>query len=213
MCFSERASIIAFTIGIIGSILCVSLGTIPDKIVGFYLMFVALMQWIEYLLWRHPFCDNYNRIISIMGMILNNLQPVILGIILLVLTNRPKVWIWIIMVMYLCVVIPYSLQFFQSNTLQCTLKNEQSKHLYWNWNYLNNTVFVYTIFIFTICALALIGFPKRIHGVYFSIVTIITYVTSFIFYTQKYAGVIWCYYSVFLPIIYYLYRQLYKNTF
>ena len=73
MCFSKNASIVSFTIGIVGSILCITLGTATDKIVGYFLGYVSLMQGIEYLLWSHQICDNYNRVVSIIGMLLNNL--------------------------------------------------------------------------------------------------------------------------------------------
>ena len=36
MCFSKNASIASFSIGIVGAILCISLGTITDKIVGYF---------------------------------------------------------------------------------------------------------------------------------------------------------------------------------
>jgi nicotinamide riboside transporter PnuC len=89
MCFSPEASIRSLLAGVFGSLLCISLGTTKDKIVGYFLGFVSLMQGIEYLLWKHQKCDNYNKVISITGMILNHLQPFILGVIVLIL--NPKI--------------------------------------------------------------------------------------------------------------------------
>ena len=37
------------------------------------------MQGIEFLLWKHPVCDDYHKAVSVAGMILNHLQPVVLG--------------------------------------------------------------------------------------------------------------------------------------
>ena len=93
MCFSSEASIRSLTAGLLGSFLCVSLGTATDKIMGYFLGFVSLMQGIEYLLWKHQTCNHYNRAISILGMVLNHLRPVILGIVVLLLnpkTQKPK---------------------------------------------------------------------------------------------------------------------------
>lgn len=83
MCFSARVSIITFIIGIIGAYKCIQLGEPLDKIIGYFLGFVALMQLIEYLLWTHQKCDKYNKMLSITGMLLNHLQPIMLGLLVL----------------------------------------------------------------------------------------------------------------------------------
>lgn len=57
MCFSEQMSIIAFSVGMIGSILVVSLGEIYNKIVGLWLMFVSCMQLVDFFLWRNQTCN------------------------------------------------------------------------------------------------------------------------------------------------------------
>ena len=204
MCFSAESSIITFTIGTIGALLCISLGSITDKIIGCFFGFTSLIQGIEYLLWKHQYCDDYNRIISMLGMILNNLQPFVIGlIILLVNTKTPnKNWIILLMILYLCIIIPYSIQF--DRTKQCTLKYE--KHLKWNWNLMKNATFVYTVFIAFLCLFGLLGFPTFIYGVYFSLIVVITYLTSAYFYPTDFSGALWCYYSVFLPVIYYILR-------
>lgn len=217
MCYSEKASIVSFSFGIIGSLLCVSLGTVTDKILGFFMCFVSFMQGIEYLLWKHQICDDYNKIISILGMTLNHLQPVVLGLLIILLNpklNQLKTrWIYLFMILYLIVIIPYSIQFLQlPPTSLCTIKDRETKHLLWNWNHINNninySVFVYSIFTFTFCALFLLGLPKLQYGIYAAITSIVTILTSVYFYPQKHTGAIWCFYVVFLPAIYYLMRKI-----
>jgi hypothetical protein len=88
MCYSANASIVSFTFGVIGSLLCVSLGSVKDKILGFFLFFVSFMQGIEYLLWKHQICDNYNKFISVLGMILNHLQPIVLGLLVILFNTN-----------------------------------------------------------------------------------------------------------------------------
>lgn len=204
MCFSAESSVITFILGILGAILCISLGSITDKIIGYFFGFTSLIQGIEYLLWKHQYCDDYNRKISILGMILNNSQPFVLGlIILLINTKTPnKNWIILFMILYLYVIIPYSIQFDRKK--QCTLKDET--HLKWNWNLMKKSSFVYTVFIIFLCLFGLLGFPKFIYGVYFSLIVIISYLTTEYFYSATFSGALWCYYSAFLPIIYYLLR-------
>jgi hypothetical protein len=212
MCFSKNASIASFTIGIVGSLLCISLGTITDKILGYFLFYISLMQGIEYLLWSHQKCDNYNRFVSIIGMLLNNMQPLVLGLIILWL--NPKIrhinWFYFFMFLYLCAAIPYSLSFINNKKLQCTIKNKQSQHLDWNWNTMKYYSLVYLIFIITACVSCILGFPNPIHGWIFAFFILFTYLTSSLLYSSN-VGALWCYYSVFIPIIYYLIRRFNIN--
>jgi hypothetical protein len=208
MCFSKNASIASFTIGIIGSMLCISLGSGTDKILGYFLGYVSLMQGIEYLLWTHQKCDNYNRIVSIIGMLLNNMQPLILG--LIILCFNPKIrhinWFYFFMILYLCAAIPYSLSFLKNKSLQCTIKNKQTHHLDWNWNTMKYYGLVYLIFIISTCMLCILGFPKPLYGWFFAFFVVFTYLTSAFIYSSN-VGAIWCYYSAFTPIVYYLLRR------
>jgi hypothetical protein len=212
MCFSENASIVSFTFGVIGSLLCISLGTVTDKIVGFFMLFVSSMQGIEYLLWRHQICDNYNKFISILGMVLNHLQPIVLGFIVILfntkLTQSKLHLIYSFMTVYLFVIIPYSIKFLKDPQLLCTIKNKETTHLQWNWTDMKYFDIVYTVFLIAFCAFFLLGLPKLQYGIYASLTAIITSSTSLYFYPQKHTGAIWCYYVVFLPIIYYLMRKI-----
>jgi hypothetical protein len=125
MCFSERASIESFFFGIIGSLLLISLGGVNNKIFGYYFIYVSFMQFIDFLLWRHQICDDYNRMISFLGMLLNHSQPIVLGILILLFNPIHKNIIYTLMLVYLCAVIPYSLPFVTDKKLQCTLKGKE----------------------------------------------------------------------------------------
>lgn len=206
MCFSEKASILSFTIGLIGSFLCISLGSVKDRIIGYFFGFVSLMQGIEYLLWSHQTCDTYNRAISLLGMFFNHLQPVVLGIIILLinknLSNKP--WIYLIMFLYLLIIVPYSLQYFLvGKDKQCTMKN-MTNHLQWNWNILQYNQLIYLIFLFTMSALFLLGMPTLKTGMYFALGAILSYITSCMLYSYNDVGALWCYYVAFIPILYFI---------
>jgi hypothetical protein len=205
MCFSEQASIVSFTAGILGSALCFSLGTIPDKVIGLFLGYVSLMQGIEFLLWRHQICDDYNRTLSITGMLLNHMQPIMLGLIILYIA-RPKTSVSIIVLMsiYAMIITIYSIPFFENTSNQCTLKNE-TNHLQWKWNTMKGNILVYIFFAFTICAIFILGVK---YGVKFAFITLFTYLSSLFLYPQAVAGAMWCYYVAFLPFIYFMGRLL-----
>lgn len=203
MCFSERASIVSFFFAIIGSLLLISLDSVNNKIIGYYFIYVSFMQFIDFLLWRHQVCDDYNRMISLMGMLLNNSQPIVLGMIILLFNPKHQNIIVGLMLLYLCVIIPYSIPFVTDKKLQCTLKGKEN-HLLWNWNLLKYNEIMYFIYLFVVCGLFIYGLTNYKIGFISAFIAIITYVSSLFLYAQKYVGTIWCYYSVFIPIISYL---------
>jgi len=206
MCFSAKISILTFIIGFISSFLCFTLGKIIDKIVGLFFAFISLMQIIEYLLWNHQICDNYNRIVSICGMILNHMQPVVLGIIILLMnTSLKKRWlIKLIIIIYLCFIVPYSIQFINNKDIQCTIKNK--KHLEWKWNSMNYYTLIYFIYILALSLIFIVGLPTIKLGIFASLYVVFTYLSSSYFYSDSSVGALWCFYILFTPLIYYFLR-------
>jgi len=207
MCFSEQASIVSFTAGILGSALCFSLGTIPDKVGGFFLGYVSLMQGIEFLLWRHQICDDYNRILSIASMVFVNTQPIVLGLIILYFAGQKMVsWriasILALISIYTLVITGYSIPFLADTSNQCILKNK-TNHLQWKWNTREGSSYVYTLYIITICCLFILGVK---YGVFFAGISLFSLLTSKILYPDSVVGSLWCYYVAFLPILYFIAR-------
>lgn len=211
MCFSENISLGTFILGIIGSVLCISLGRITDKIVGYALGFAVLMQGIEYLLWRHQICDEYNRAISITGMWLNNLQPIIYGWVVLLCNYKiimfDAIIVQLAMLIYALVAIPYSLEFLRNDLgQQCTIKGEDT-HLEWKWNNLPyGASFVYSMYLLSVSIIFIFGFPTRMQGLIAAFIAIVSYIATYFIYSYKSLGSLWCFFAAFLPIIYYLGR-------
>jgi hypothetical protein len=220
-------SIIAFSVGMIGSILVYSLGKIYDKIVGLFLGFVSFMQLVDFFLWRNQspqqaelalglvvggnkermppdqICNRTNYITSIIGIILNHLQPIVLGIIILCVNTELsyqdiKNIFWILLV-YLCVMVPYTWQCVVKT--QCTLK-DSNNHMDWKWNYLDYWVLVYFVFLMTLFMLYYWFVP--VYGMFFAFVTLYTFLLSAIFYNKE-MGNMWCFFTIFLPILYYFF--------
>ena len=119
MCFSPLASLSTFLIGIIGAILCLTLGTPTDKLVGLIFGFVSSMQGIEFALWENQTCNDMNKIISVLGMVLNHLQPIVLSILILLLnpnlSTMTKQIIILSTIIYAIVITAYSLQFISND--------------------------------------------------------------------------------------------------
>ena len=71
--------------------------------------------------------------------------------------------------------------------------------------------FIYSLFFCSALILILyIGLPYKTLKIYAVIITIITYISSAIIYRNN-VGALWCFYTVFIPIIYYLYCKLFNK--
>ena len=205
MCFSPLASLSTFIIGIIGAILCISLGTPTDKLVGYFFGFVSSMQGIEFALWENQDCNTINKIISVLGMVLNHLQPIVLSILILLLNNdlshTTKQIIIISTIIYAITITAYSIQFASDDG--CTIKNEYN-HLEWDWNGMKYRNIAYMLFLFMLVMLFYIGTPDKKSGILLSIISLVSYLISFFIYKDKKAvGSLWCLFASFTPILWF----------
>ena len=209
MCFSPEVSLGTFIIGIVGALLAFSLGTVTDKIVGLFFGFVSCMQGIELALWKNQTCNTVNKNISLLGMIFNHLQPVVLAI-LIVLLNKDlsessRKIIIISTIIYSIMIAIYSIQF---KDTKCTIKNEY-KHLEWEWNSMKYRGLVYVVFLFMLVFLFYIGTPDKKSGIVLSVISLISYLISyFIYKDQKVVGSLWCLFASFTPILWYGYNKI-----
>lgn len=200
MCFTKNVSLATFLIGVIGGLLCFSTGINDYKVIGLIFIFFSLMQGIEYLLWSHQECDEYNKMISTLGMVLNHLQPIVLFILLYIYNKEQfikfkNILIPIILI-YTIVIILYSLEFKK----ECTMKNDS--HLKWEWNFMKYKEVVYSIFL--LC-LILSGLAFKKYGLQFSLVSFFSFLLSNLIYDKtNVVGSMWCFFSVFGPWLFYL---------
>ena len=205
MCFNKEVSLVSFSTGTIFSILLYQLNDVSYKILGLFLGYVSLMQLIEFLLWSHQICDNYNKMVSILGMILNYGQPIILTILLLTFykqSKKNKQYIIGITIIYSIIISIYSSQFFKPENLKCTIK-EFNPYLLWSWSNMAYADIVSIIFIIVLGLLCFIGIPDRKLASKFIILGSFFLISSSIIYPRHFIGVLWCFYTAFLPMILY----------
>ena len=165
------------------------------------------MQLIEFFLWRNQECNDTNKLISIAGMLLNHLQPVILFLAVMYFKggsiNKQYRSIMIItLLIYLAVIIPYSLEYLKTNI--CTNKSiPDNDHINWDWTHLHNAQIIYLIFLLSFL---IIGYPI---GKYFTAVILISFIISYFIYgTQKVVGPMWCFLAAFPPLFYYIIAKM-----
>jgi len=210
MCFSAEVSLLTFTIGVVFSILIFQFNEPSYKIFASYLFYISLMQLIEFLLWIHQECDDYNRRTSIAGMFLSHLQPIVLAILMVSFykqTNNMKLCILVISILYLIIIIPYSMKFLKDESIQCTLKKD-NPHLIWNWTNNHNANIAYMFYFISVTTLLLFGIPDRKLAYIFTILHSLTLLTSYLFYSRPYLGSIWCFYGSLAPPLVFLYKIL-----
>lgn len=206
MCYSEQSSLFAFTIGLIGSSIAFSLGSVMDKIVGSFCGYISFMQIFDYLLWRHQMCDSYNKTVSVTAMLFNHTQILFLGFIILYFNGNhvnQKYVKWILLMSTL-VFLVYTYQWFLIKLPDelCTIKDYTTPHLLWKWTQLEYSTIAYTIFYAIPAALLFIeGIPNKMYGIFIAFIVLFTFATSYIFYKHN-VGALWCHYSTFLPILY-----------
>ena len=198
-------------IGIIGAILCLTLNTSTDTLVALFFGFVSCMQAIEYVLWKNQECNKINKIITVIGMVLNHLQPIVLSILILLLNNNlsntTRQIIILSTIIYAIVISVYSYQFTLDND-GCTLKNEYN-HLEWDWNGMKYKNMVYIFFLFMLIFLFYTGTPNKKSGIILSIISLFSYLISyFIYKDQKVVGSLWCLFASFTPVLWYGSRKI-----
>ena len=76
MCYTQNLSLLSFIFGVSCGFILIELGNESsfntNKTIGYFFMFVALMQFVEFLLWTDVNCKNgFNKIGSMLEPLLN----------------------------------------------------------------------------------------------------------------------------------------------
>jgi len=93
MCINKEVSLITYVIGLSS---CVILYFRGYKIEALFYGFIIQMQLIEYLLWLNNRCNNINKIITKIGILINHLQPVFLYLLVINFNNNINEYLKII---------------------------------------------------------------------------------------------------------------------
>jgi hypothetical protein len=200
MCFSAKASLGAFLIGLVGSLLLVSLGGRTNISFGVFFIFISLIQLMDFAIWSDLGNKiGLNKAATMIGPILNVGQPLIMFIIKIVVFQHFQLdFIALLIPLLNAVYAGYLARiyylFIKSGDL--TTKVEQG-HLKWPWlKYANPIAY---LIMFVINALYLTEFRFSLF------VTIIT--LFFLFLSKSYfayhVGEMWCYFGAFIPMLAY----------
>jgi hypothetical protein len=203
MCFSKEISIGTFIIGTIGSALVYSFNTKIDKILALFFFYIVLIQFVEFILWNNLTCNITNKITTLIAIIINVTQPILLALLLLYNYNLPnKTNIILLTILYSIMMLLYHLQ----NKTLCTLKN-MSNHLEWKWNYLYMHYFVYNMYILYFLYIIL-SIPSKSNITLFYIILFSYLISLYIYWETPNIGTIWCFVGAFIPILWYFLKKI-----
>lgn len=197
MCFNKDISLISYIIGTLSSIFLYLRGY---KIEGILYGFIVQMQLIEYLLWLNNSCNNINKIITKIGILLNHLQPIVLYLLIVYFNNKIKNYYihHIIIIIYIILTIIYLI--YNNKLLEnCTIGIPNKQELKWSIHYGNQKKYYY-IFLFTLISLTIIGFKK--YNYLNAYLILLIYLISYIKYNKtKSVGTIWCLFAAYMPVL------------
>lgn len=202
-CYDKTTSIITYSIGSITSLLLLRKNNPSLKIAGTFFLTVSQMQLIEYLIWNHNKCDDYNIDISTIGSLINHIQPIVMYIAIKYfnknLTNTQKKLLNLLIIFYLIGLSGYS---YNAYPLECTESTPEANfHLEWNWNHKKYYYKFYILFVSILILFSLIGMEKPYNYLVASLL-LGTYIYSLYKYkSNKAVGTIWCWLAAFIPII------------
>lgn len=197
MCFNAEISLATYILGMAG---CYRLWKLGYKAESVFYTSVIQMQLIEYLLWTNQTCNNFNKNITKLGIVINHIEPIALwlGILYFYKHNPLSEKVTQLMYTYIVATVIYTKYVW---TDECTrVSNESKPHLDWKWNNKNYGTPYYLLFLICLVMLSLQGLKPygHIHAVFI----LISYTISFIIYRdKKTVGSMWCFMASFAPWI------------
>lgn len=200
MCYNSTVSLVAFSISMLFSIFLIVYGNpvfrSENLISGIFLMFVAGIQFMEFLFWIDIHNKiGINKVATIIGSLFNLGQPLLIYIIkVLVLTPTFRLdYVTILNLFYLVHLLYVYSRFLYTGPL--TTSRVINGHLSWPWlKYANREFF---LLLFAINIFYLTDFTYSM--VMFSIVYLIL-ALAFVFFPRN-VGEFWCFISASVPAI------------
>tara|TARA_X000000368_G_scaffold402763_1_gene377009 strand:- start:1133 stop:1774 length:642 start_codon:yes stop_codon:yes gene_type:complete len=213
MCFSTESSLTAYIIGSIASLYLLINGDKYDKHIGLFSLIFVQIQLAEFFMWLDQKCNkNINHYASIFAECVLYLQPisVIVGAILFKTTYIPEYLLYFFLLFYI-IYIGLSYYVYFNKQKLCSISNNNTKHL--AWDFINEYYLLDNIIYFIFTGLLWLFFKNK-KGLFifiFGAITLLFGVTkNFKFEFAQWESK-WCFYSVLLPGLIIIYNLIYKK--
>lgn len=193
MCISKNLSLISFIVSIVSSITLLYFGNAPEnRVISYYMMFVGLMQLVDYGAWIDLDCTKgSNRLSSIIGPLLNHIQPLLFLLLAYYYLQSssivPDKLIVSLGVMYGGYMIYKYITYINTNNL--CIQTDPLSHLVWQWGNNYNYWGYHLLFL-----LGIINFYKY-KGL------LVFYIAAYILYSISIKSEIWCFLITGLPFL------------
>lgn len=201
MCISKNLSLVSFTVAIVSSTLLLKFGNASEnRVIAYYMMFVGLMQLVDYGAWTDLACTSgSNRISSILGPILNHIQPLLfLGLAYYYLKSSsiiPDKLLVALGIIYGGYMIYKYIQYLQYDKL--CIGKDSLNHLVWHWAHNYNYWGYHLLFL-----LGIINFYKY-NGL------LVFYMAAYLLYRLSISGEIWCFLVTGIPFLNLLVQKMF----
>ena len=211
MCFNKETSIGALALGTLTSYMLTQYGKkeydTSNKIIGYFFMYVTLMQLVDYLIWSDISCTNgLNKFAGYIGPILNHLQPTVLFLLCnkylkcnIHNTGISKFNIYANIAYVMYTMIMYS-KYISKDQLCSNLQN--GKHVHWAWKRDFNYIIYQMMMLFN-----LVMFLGNKLLMVSMIISYILFFISFKYYNTN-IGELWCYFVIYIPLIILIWTHL-----
>jgi hypothetical protein len=197
MCYSSKASIIAFIINLISCIIIYK----KNSIISLFFGFVGLMQLYDYIFWKNQKKNNINYITTKIAILSNHLQPIILALLIYFIQKKLNNLSLIIIIIYSIYSLYYTIKYW--NNINYTLVEKISRpSLYWRWNHMekNNILYILFLLSLSISSFENFNYPSNIILLF---INIISFIFSFIFFDKIHSiGRFWCYFASYVPLLF-----------
>lgn len=206
MCWSARVSLITFVVALIGIIYLYRRNKPNDRWIAIFMLVVSLIQLAEYFMWKHPKCNQVNKLASMFALFILALEPaanMVGGLAMGKVANkaflRVLILTYIIFIAYL-----YGQYVYGSNIKWCGLPvtscvkavpgiSASSCHLHWN--FLDGMPEVSGMIWICFLMLPLLTMLPRSQGLILFLSGTLTYVISR-YHDSQVTSSMWCWYSI-----------------
>jgi hypothetical protein len=204
MCFNKEVSIGSLALGLTTSFMLIKFGNpkyeSSNKTIGYFFMFVSLMQLVDYMIWVDINCTTgLNRLAGYIGPILNNFQPTILYLLSRkYLDNNSNSlinskYLLVANIVYAMYTTAMYASYVDKNKLCSGTQN--TGHLLWAWRKDFNYLFYQLMMLLNI--LMFLNDKMMMTSI---LISYILFFVSYKFYSTN-IGELWCYFVIYIPML------------
>lgn len=205
MCFNYKVSLFTFTLGTIFSLILIRYGNtayvLENKILGIFLIFISSIQFMDFLFWIDlKNTLGINKIMTILGPILNICQPTILYLINYYY-KKPSIHnliASIVALLNIFYILYFIITYIKYLSIEKLVTGIEDKHLKWPWIKYQQPIFYLSLLAINFFYI----FPLKYALLIFSITYFLLYM-SYKYFNYR-IGELWCFFGSFIPLIMYI---------